>query len=79
MINILILIIANLFFMLTIGSMLVEINNLSKKKELLRKEKNLEEEQNIEGLRNSMIVYVVMGTITYASFIKLIVEMYTNK
>lgn len=59
--------------------MLLEINDLNKKKKLLRKEKNLEEEQNIEGLKNSMIVYVVMGTITYASFIKLVVEMYANK
>lgn len=77
MINILILIISNIFFLITLYSMLTEIGNLSKIE--VGELKSSMPKENISATKNSMIVFVVMGVVTYATFIKLVVEMYIKR
>lgn len=57
--------------------MLTEVGNLSKIE--LGELKSSMTKEDVSATKNSMIVFVIMGVVAYATFIKLVVEMYIKR
>lgn len=75
-INSLIILASNIFFLLVLYSMYMEILNLTKKS---AKEKDENEKMTLELNRKVMILFTSLGVVAYSSYIKFVVQSYTNR